>query len=71
MLRIYATDDLSRESAIAELATRPDPFTDKPISVRGSGLTRPVAGFKALLESIGYELDTGNEEDDETTNQEG
>jgi hypothetical protein len=58
-LRMYATDDVSREGAIAELLTRPDPFSSERIEPRGSGLTRPVAGLRALLESIGLKLVDG------------
>ena len=58
-LRMYATDDVSREGAIAELLTRPDPFSSGRIEPRGSGLTRPVAGLRALLESIGLKLVDG------------
>ena len=62
-LRIYATDDVSREGAIAELLTRPDPFSSERIEPRGSGSTRPVAGLKALLESIGLKLETTDGDD--------
>ena len=58
-LRMYATDDVSREGAIAELLTRPDPFSSQRIEARGNGSTRPVAGLKALLESIGLRLEDG------------
>ena len=56
LLRLYATDDVSREGAIAELLLRPDAFSDAPVEARGSGMTRPVAGLTALLESVGLEL---------------
>ena len=64
-LRIYATDDVSREAGIAELTTRSDPFSQDRIEARGTGLTRPVAGLKALIESIGLELVSDNEQDSE------
>jgi hypothetical protein len=57
-LRVYATDDVSREGAIADLLTRPDSFSNARIEPRGKGSTRPVAGLKALLESIGLKLET-------------
>jgi hypothetical protein len=57
-LRVYATDDVSREGAIADLLTRPDAFSSARIEPRGKGSTRPVAGLKALLESIGLKLET-------------
>lgn len=57
MLRLYATDDVSREGAIADLLVRPDPFSSERVDPKGSGVTRPVAGLKALLESIGLRLD--------------
>jgi hypothetical protein len=58
LLRIYSTDDQSREGAISELLTRADPFSSERIEARGTGITRPVAGLMALLESIGLELST-------------
>ena len=64
-MRIYATDDVSREGGIAELTTRSDPFSQDRIEARGTGLTRPVAGLKALIESIGLELVSDNEQDSE------
>lgn len=57
MLRLYATDDQSREGAIVELATRSNPFSMDKIEAKGSGITRPVAGLQALLESIGIRLE--------------
>lgn len=62
MLRIYATDDVSREGAIADLLLRSDPFSDERIEPRGNGITRPVAGLKALLESVGLQLNISDEE---------
>lgn len=62
MLRLYATDDVSREAAIAKLLTRPDPFSEERIEPRGNNITRPVAGLRALLESIGLRLDTTQKE---------
>ena len=56
-LRIYATDDVSREGAIADLLTRPNPFTNERLEPRSTGTTRPVAGLQALLESIGLQMD--------------
>ena len=58
MLRLYATDDVSREGAIAELLTRTDSFSSERLEPRGSGMTRPVAGLRALLESIGLKLES-------------
>lgn len=63
LLRLYATDDVSREGAIQELLLRGDPFSCDRIEPRGSGTTRPVAGLKALLESIGLRLETGEDGD--------
>ena len=63
-LRLYATDDVSREGAIAELLTRPDPFSSERIEPRGSGSTRPVAGLKALLESVGLKLEATDGDDE-------
>ncbi len=63
-LRLYATDDVSREGAIAELLTRPDPFSNERIEARGTGSTRPVAGLKALLESIGLKLESTDGDDE-------
>jgi hypothetical protein len=63
-LRIYATDDVSREGAIAELLTRPDPFSSDRIEPRGSGSTRPVAGLKALLEAVGLKLEATDGDDE-------
>ena len=62
MLRLYATDDVSREAAIAKLLTRPDPFSEERIEPRGNNITRPVAGLRALLESVGLRLDTTQKE---------
>ena len=62
-LRLYATDDVSREGAIAELLTRADPFSTERLEPRGSGSTRPVAGLKALLESIGLRLESTDGDD--------
>jgi hypothetical protein len=66
LLRLYATDDLSREGAIAELLVRQDAFSHERIEPRGTGITRPVAGLKALLESIGLKLQTTGEIVDES-----
>lgn len=66
MLRIYATDDVSREGAILELLSCKDPFSGERIEPVGTGVTRPVAGFQALLESIGLRLEAT-----QTTNEEG
>ena len=68
-LRIYATDDVSREGAISELLMRQDPFSYDEVKARGNGVTRPVAGLKALLESVGLELD-GNSVNEEIDTEE-
>jgi hypothetical protein len=63
MLRIYATDDVSREGAITELLTRADPLSDARVEARGTGITRPAAGLMALMESIGLRIVGDNEEE--------
>ena len=70
LLRIYASDDQSREGAIAELLTREDPFSTERVEAQGSGITRPTAGLMALLESIGLELVFDNETREENHEQE-
>ena len=73
LLQIYATDDVSRENAIKELLTRTDPFSHETVQAVGSGSSRPVAGFKALIEAIGLSLETseitlGENQDDNSEN---
>lgn len=58
LLRLLATDEVSREGAIADLLLRPDPFSRERLRPHGTGVTRPVAGLRALLESIGLRLET-------------
>jgi hypothetical protein len=65
LLRLYATDDVSREGMIADLLLRQDPFSVERIEPRGSGVTRPVAGLRALFEAIGLRLENTPEEDHE------
>jgi hypothetical protein len=56
-LRMYATDDVSREGAISDLLTQTDIFKIDKLNAHGNGITRPVAGLKALLETIGLSLE--------------
>jgi hypothetical protein len=69
-LRLYATDDVSREGLIASLALNQDPFSMARNEPAGTGITRPVAGLRALLESIGQEIVGGEGADDDGPQQE-
>jgi hypothetical protein len=64
LLRLYAVDDVSRAGLIAELALNPNPFSMARHEPTGDGITRPVAGLKAFLESIGQELVTVEKPED-------
>jgi DNA-directed RNA polymerase beta subunit len=65
-LRLYATDDVSRAGMISDLLLRNNPFSDEKLEPKGTGLTRPIAALKALLETIGLSLETTDETDEVT-----
>ncbi len=71
-LRLYATDEVSREAMISEMVRRPDPFSRERLVPAGTGITRPVAGLSAFLESVGLTFDSpeGEARTDEQEQQE-